>query len=101
MPQPETFEYAEEQRLFYVALTRASRGVFLLMNGRQPSRYSHELASIAVGNFRLETIDGEALSQCPTCHVGHLVERKSKTEDRFMGCTQYSDCSHTAQMAVR
>lgn len=31
MPQPETFEYAEERRLFYVALTRASRGVFLLI----------------------------------------------------------------------
>lgn len=101
MPQPETFEYAEERRLFYVALTRASRGVFLLMNGRQPSRYIHELANIAGGNFRLETIDGEALSQCPTCHVGHLVERKSKTGDRFMGCTQYPDCCHTAQMALR
>ncbi len=101
MPQPETFEYAEERRLFYVALTRASRGVFLLMNGRQPSRYIHELANIAAGNFRLETIDGEALSQCPTCHVGHLVERKSKAGDRFMGCTQYPDCSHTVQLGVR
>lgn len=39
MPQPETFEYAEERRLFYVALTRASRGVFLLSNTREPSRY--------------------------------------------------------------
>nr|WP_246708250.1 UvrD-helicase domain-containing protein [Rhizobium laguerreae] len=101
MPQPETFEYAEERRLFYVALTRASRGVFLLMNDRQPSRYIHELANIASGNFRLETIDGEALPQCPTCHVGHVIERKSKTGDRFMGCTQYPNCSYTAQVCVR
>jgi len=101
MPQPETFEYAEERRLFYVALTRASRGVFLLMNDRQPSRYIHELANIAGSNFRLETIDGEALPQCPTCHVGHLVEKKSKTGDRFMACNQYPDCSHSAQLARR
>jgi DNA helicase-4 len=101
MPQPETFEYAEERRLFYVALTRASRGVFLLMNGRQPSRYINELAKIAGSNFGLETIEGEALPQCPTCHVGHLVEKKSKTGDSFLGCNQYPDCNHTAQLAQR
>ncbi|MBO9101215.1 topoisomerase DNA-binding C4 zinc finger domain-containing protein [Rhizobium sp. K1/93] len=101
MPQPETFEYAEERRLFYVALTRASRGVFLLMDGRQPSRYIHELANIAGSNFRLETIEGEALPQCPTCHVGHLVEKKRKTGGRFLGCNQYPDCNHTAQLARR
>ncbi len=101
MPQPETFEYAEERRLFYVALTRASRGVFLLMNGRQPSRYIHELANIAGSNFRLETIEGEALPQCPRCHVGHVVEKKSKTGDRFLACNQYPDCSHTAKLAQR
>ncbi len=96
MPRPETFEYAEERRLFYVALTRASRGVFLLMNGQQPSRYIHELANIAGNNFRLETIDGEGLPQCPTCKVGHLVDRKNKAGRRFLGCTQYPECSHTA-----
>ena len=36
MPRPEMFEYAEERRLFYVALTRASRGVFMLTNSREP-----------------------------------------------------------------
>ncbi|WP_290562191.1 UvrD-helicase domain-containing protein [Agrobacterium sp.] len=101
MPQPETFEYAEERRLFYVALTRASRGVFLLMNGRQPSRYVRELGAIAGVNFRLETIDGEALPQCPTCHVGHLIERKSRSGGRIMGCNQYPECSHTAQLPER
>lgn len=47
MPRPETFEYAEERRLFYVALTRASRDVFLLTNSREPSRYVGELSEIA------------------------------------------------------
>lgn len=38
IPRPEMFEYVEERRLFYIALTRASRGVFLLTNSRKPSR---------------------------------------------------------------
>ncbi|AVC45458.1 MULTISPECIES: UvrD-helicase domain-containing protein [Rhizobium] len=101
MPQPETYSYAEERRLFYVALTRASRGVFLLMNGRQPSRYVGELAEIAGADFRLETINGEALASCPTCRVGQLVEKASRKGSRFIGCTQYPDCDHTAPIASR
>ncbi|NTH16651.1 UvrD-helicase domain-containing protein [Agrobacterium rhizogenes] len=101
MPQPESFNYAEERRLFYVALTRASRGVFLLMNGRQPSRYTRELADIAGADFRLETIDGEALPQCPSCRVGHIVEKTSRKGGRFMGCTQYPECDHTAPISIR
>ncbi|MDV4183530.1 UvrD-helicase domain-containing protein [Rhizobium brockwellii] len=101
MPQPETYSYAEERRLFYVALTRASRGVFLLMNGRQPSRYISELAEIAGADFRLETIDGEALAACPICHVGRLVEKTSRQGSRFIGCTQYPDCDHTAPVSIR
>lgn len=95
MPRPETFEYAEERRLFYVALTRASRGVFLLTNSREPSRYIRELSEIAGDNLRFETIDGDTLNQCPACRVGHLVERKGRNNSRFLGCSQYPDCDHT------
>ncbi|MCJ7997496.1 UvrD-helicase domain-containing protein [Rhizobium cremeum] len=95
MPQPETFEFAEERRLFYVALTRASRGVFLLTNSREPSRYIRELSEIAGDNLRFETIDGDPLHQCPKCRVGQLVERKARNNSRFMGCNQYPACDHT------
>jgi DNA helicase-4 len=95
MPQSESFEYAEERRLFYVALTRASRGVFLLSNSRQPSRYIRELSEIAGENLRFETIDGDAIQQCPTCRIGHLVERKGRDNGHFLGCNQYPVCDHT------
>lgn len=95
MPRPETFEYAEERRLFYVALTRASRGVFLLTNSREPSRYIRELSEIAGDNLRFETIDGEPVRQCPACHVGQLVERRGRNNRRFLGCSQFPDCDHT------
>jgi len=98
MPRPETFEYAEERRLFYVALTRASRGVFLLTNSREPSRYIRELSEIAGDNLRFETIDGELVRQCPACHVGQLVERRGRNNRRFLGCNQFPDCDHTQQV---
>ncbi|WP_246726376.1 UvrD-helicase domain-containing protein [Rhizobium leguminosarum] len=94
MPRPETFDYAEERRLFYVALTRASRGVFLLTNSREPSRYIRELSEIAGENLRFETVDGDGLNQCPICRVGHLVERRGRNNSRFFGCSQYPECDH-------
>ena len=97
MPQPETFEFAEERRLFYVALTRASRGVFLLTNSREPSRYIRELSEIAGDTLRFETIDGDLLHQCPKCRIGQLVGRKGRDNSRFLGCSQYPECDHTAQ----
>ncbi|KAB0267264.1 UvrD-helicase domain-containing protein [Microvirga brassicacearum] len=94
IPNPETFAYAEERRLFYVALTRASRGVFLLADGARPSRYIQELCEVAGEEIRFETIDGQALQQCPACRVGQLVERKTKTGRSFVGCSQYPNCRH-------
>jgi len=98
MPRPETFEYAEERRLFYVALTRASRGVFLLTNAREPSRYIRELSEIAGDDLRFETIDGELLRQCPACRAGHLVERTGPANRRFLGCSQFPICEHTSPL---
>lgn len=83
MRRPETFEFAEERPLFYVALSHASRGVFLLTNGREPSRYIRELSEIAGDNLRFESIDGGHLHQCPKCRVGQLVERKGREDSRF------------------
>lgn len=98
MPRPESFEFAEERRLFYVALTRASRGVFLLTNSREPSRYIRELSDIAGDDLRFESIDGDPLHQCPKCRVGQLVERNGRLNSRFLGCNQYPECEHTAQL---
>lgn len=99
IPRPETFAYAEERRLFYVALTRASRGTFILCNRRKPSRYIRELCDIAGDDVRFETIDGKDLDQCPSCLIGEIVERKGRNDTTFYGCNQFPDCRHTQQVA--
>jgi len=95
IPQPETFAYAEERRLFYVALTRASRGVYFITNSRQPSRYIRELCEIAGDEVRFETIEGAALRQCPVCLVGQMVEKRNRNGTVFCGCNQFPDCKHS------
>jgi len=95
IPRPETFAYAEERRLFYVALTRASRGVYLLTNRRQPSRYIRELCEIAGDEIRFETVNGTPLRQCPACLVGQIVEKRNKDGVAFSGCNQFPECKYS------
>lgn len=46
IPKPETYPYAEERRLMYVAITRAKRGVFIFSNQNKISLFVTELAGI-------------------------------------------------------
>ncbi|WP_287292673.1 3'-5' exonuclease [Mesorhizobium sp.] len=66
MPAPDPFPVAEERRLFYVALTRASRDVRIYPSLTKPSRFIAEIQHL--GKLEVEAIDGEAIYPCPTCH---------------------------------
>ena len=58
----DTFEYSEERRLFYVAITRARKHTFVLYNENMPSVFVNEM------------VDGEDEGQmlCPRCKKGRL-----------------------------
>jgi len=45
MPEPDNFEFCEERRLFYVALTRAKKAVMLFIDKEKPSPFILELSS--------------------------------------------------------
>lgn len=89
----ETFENAEERRLFYVALTRARHQVYLMYNPQQPSKFLAEIIS----EFSLGGQE-TAGSICPKCD-GKLVERKS-AKGPFLGCNNYPHCKYTLDLAV-
>ncbi|MBV0934787.1 UvrD-helicase domain-containing protein [Marinobacterium weihaiense] len=95
IPSPEIFPHAEERRLFYVAMTRASRGVYLLTNQIRPSRYIDELRKIGGNNVSLESLEGNPIRQCPACGKGHLIQRIAKGGSAFMGCSEYPVCQYT------
>ena len=80
MPQKENFEFAEERRLFYVALTRAKQKVYLLARQDRPSSFIEEI----VQNDRTGAVIDELADdrgnttftpKCRDCD-GFLLERE-------------------------
>lgn len=90
MPAPDPFPFAEERRLFYVAMTRASKQVRLYTTLSQPSRFLVELAKKE--QIKIEPIDGEALEPCPECGRG-ILQLRSGPYGGFHGCSLFPACT--------
>lgn len=97
------YEFAEERRLFYVAVTRTKNDTYLvtgsLEQGVGPSSFVEELK--ASGNDHIAILQGkdEDLwhpALCPRCGTGTLVVRtNSQTGKNFLGCTNYPFCNRS------
>ena len=105
LPKAEDFKYAEERRLFYVALTRAKHHVYLIADGNKVSSFIRELVN---GKYEILTDEFQgngfqqqlADSSCEHCKTGYMVERKSQY-GIFFGCNQYPLCNHTQKACLR
>ncbi|WP_225037272.1 UvrD-helicase domain-containing protein [Winogradskyella sp. SM1960] len=90
----EAFRFAEERRLFYVALTRTKNEVVLLI----PTDVSLFAEELITDNDALSIANNEMLSKtnCPYCQTGHLVIRKNAyRNNQFLGCSHYPSCNQT------
>lgn len=101
IPLPEDFAYAEERRLFYVALTRASRGTFLLTNNIRPSRYIRELCEVGPGAVRFETAEGRKIERCPKCHEGNTIKITESDGSAYRACSRRPACDYKFKPAKR
>lgn len=96
MPAMEDHEFVEERRLFYVALTRASRGVYLLCNRDKPSRFIGELRAIAGEDVRFESPAGERIAICPACLKGEMIDKGGRNGSRVSECSRGPYCQRAA-----
>lgn len=92
MPVPDPYPYAEERRLFYVAMTRASKQVRFYTTLGQPSQFLVEM--IKNEHLKIEPVDGEILEPCPQCGHGVLQGRQGKN-GIFYGCSRFPACVYT------
>ena len=88
LSEPETFPYAEERRLFYVAITRARKQTYVMYNYTSPSCFITELEK------------QQGMMECPWCHNGNLKVVKEGENQfkhwRLYGCTNYTaGCQYT------
>ncbi len=75
------FPYAEERRLFYVALTRAKKKAFILTVNNQESEFALELKKRYEKELKHERFE------CPLC--GGQLQKKSGPYGEFWGCSNY------------
>ncbi len=94
MPQGDDFEWAEERRLFYVALTRARSSVTLITVAGKESPFLMEL--VRAHGLAVRKADGSDSERemCPRCSGGFLVNRQSRYGP-FLGCSTYPACKFT------
>jgi DNA helicase-4 len=102
MTEPETFDYAEERRLLYVALTRAKEQVFLVTRQNKDSMFAVELMTdLQVDVIAIESDGPEAqeVQTCSDCKKGVMVKR-SGPRGPFLGCSRFPKCVHTARLGT-
>lgn len=75
LTQADPYPNAEERRLFYVAMTRAKKHVYLLTNGRPPSQF---IVEITQNDYPLnrQTPTKAPEIPCPICKSGVLHRRR-------------------------
>lgn len=101
LAEKEAMVFAEERRLFYVALTRAKKEVHILSSIHSISPFIQELREDKV--FMVEhQLSNQFIIVCPQCQRGILTTRKDKNGKSFIGCTMYSTlaCSYTRPIIV-
>ncbi|HDL86729.1 MAG TPA: hypothetical protein ENH11_10495 [Candidatus Acetothermia bacterium] len=74
----EPFPDAEERRLFYVALTRARREVFLISDQTYASEFIRELVNDKEGVNQIDVLEETLLERCPRCETGVLTKMSGK-----------------------
>ena len=87
----DNYPFAEERRLFYVAMTRTKNANYLLVNKKRPSRFVEELL---LENKNIKIMND--ILYCPKCH-GRLILRGGRY-GKFYGCQNYPNCRHTRSL---
>lgn len=75
------YPYAEERRLFYVALTRAKKKVFIVTIANQESEFAMELRKQYDEELKRERFE------CPLC--GGRLMKRTGAYGEFLGCSNF------------
>lgn len=94
MPAPDSFPYAEERRLFYVAMTRARRQVRFFTHSKNPSQFLVELVDKAFLKIELDGGNEPVMMPCPQCGKG-TMRRRDGVNGIFLGCSRFPACCYT------
>jgi DNA helicase-4 len=93
--EPEAFPYAEERRLFYVALTRAKKQLFLVTEAGAESPFLLELIEESSTDLIIRGDPGGSKAACPFCGTGTLIDKLNTADkSRFFICSNAPVCAY-------
>ena len=95
LEKAEIYPYAEERRLFYVALTRAKTKAYLITQEKHESVFAKELMSRYSEQLRRQNYI------CPWC--GGKLVKKSGPYGEFYGCSNFgrTGCTYKRKIISR
>ncbi len=98
-PTEHSIEYAEERRVFYVALTRAKHHVYLVTNAEKSSSFIHELLNddydVICHRSNNPAIQHHlAKAPCPECKIGYLLVKHDSAGRQYLQCNETPHCQH-------
>lgn len=90
------YEYAEERRLWYVALTRTRNYTYIIADKENPSVFVKEIEKQCLILNPDAKMTHEDEIMCPKCKSGRLLLRVNKADgSRFYGCSNYPYCDYS------
>ena len=106
LPDEEPYPFAEERRLFYVAVTRARHHTYILSDICAPSVFVQEMLDGRHKDYEFNHIvteggRGNRLRWSAVRVVDGWFERKSSPSGEFYGCRNYPYCEERASRCER
>ncbi|WP_020585466.1 UvrD-helicase domain-containing protein [Desulfobacter curvatus] len=102
LPSEEPYRFAEERRLFYVALTRTKKHTFVLYDVDARSAFIKEIIGNK-GKYHFDAFMTKGAETappdygtCPVCKAGKITMRVMRDGSFFFGCGNYPFCAYKA-----
>lgn len=98
LAKADSFPNAEERRLFYVAVTRAKKEVYLLADRKFPSQF---IIEVLKNDYEVNVIGKSSnMTTCPECETGK-IEPINWNNSTFYSCSNYPYCRYRPQTCPR
>ena len=92
LSKQDSYPHSEERRLFYVAVTRAKKHVYLIADESSPSVFVKEITSEGY-DVHCDSREDRHFGSCPRCKTGNLILIKGHYGD-FFSCSNYPYCTY-------
>lgn len=91
----DNYPFAEERRLFYVAITRTKNMTFVLTSNQTPSVFLKDFKqSKSCAFINIKSTSNLTSNLCPRCKTGYLY-KVTHGKSSFVGCSNFPRCTFT------